>query len=80
LRKKDFYPGNYEVVVMTRNGGETCTSIMNQTFRLTVLWHPFIPINHKNDHNFTFSEKALRQYVWKKPEKGIIALMRGVIW
>ena len=46
---------------------------------LVMLWHYFIPINRKNDPYFTFFEKDLRQYVWKKQERRVIALMRGVI-
>jgi len=46
---------------------------------LVMLWHYFLPIHRKNDSHFTFFEKDLRQYVWKKQERRLIALMKRLI-
>lgn len=46
---------------------------------LVMLWHYFLPIHRNNDSYFTLFEKDLRQYVWKKQERRLIASIRGLL-
>ena len=46
---------------------------------LVMLWHYFLPIHRNNDSYFILFEKDLRQYVWKKQERRLIASIRGLL-